>query len=422
MAQSTYIWAQSEVLRRKVLPAFYTAEWSLALDLIKKGEVEKIGERDYRIPFELSPGGQFRTYDPNFGDMGRGSAATGDKFISTFFNVTLNFELPHLAIKATKNSTISVKRAFPDLVKKAMPEMMLYLDKTLHSDGTAKIGTAIAVATVTGSTEYTMDTNTGVQLLRRGQPVTVYDSTFATQRDTTKTITWVDFNTRKVRLSGTVTGAAATDLITFGGVSGASPSGFKGLYYFINQATSGSTLGITRSSEPEIVSSYVNCASASLSVEHGMFLLHKMKKRRGELASQIVGLAGTAQQASVFADLVALQRMDIQAGNSYVDRLPKSLRKDMFTWCTVPHHVDIHQDESRIDWLIPSTWGKAELAPIGFFETPSDGQRFFNLVGGSGAPAAGVWFGLTADHDYYCVDPGAQGLIYNIAKPTLYSN
>lgn len=417
---SDFLWAQSEVVRTKVFPKFYTAKWNMALDLIKRGEVEQIGERDYRIPFELSPGGDFGTYDPNFGDMGRGSAAKGDKFVSSFYNVALRYELPHLADMATEKGRLSVKKVFKDTVKGALPEMMLYLDKTLHSNGTAVLATAISQATVSGATEYTLDTNIGPQLLRRNMPITVYNNALSTQKDTTRRISWIDFNTRKIRLTGTVPSAANDDKITFAGVAGSSPAGFKGLDYYISESTSGSTLGITRANEPEIVSSYVNVSSAAITVEHGMFLLHKMLNRRGELADEMVGLAGTAQQAAIYSDLIALQNMDIANSNRYLDRLPAGLRKKSFVFCTVPHTVDIHQANDRILWLLPSTWGRAVLKDISFFQNPGSDMRFFPLYGGSGAPAAGVWFAVTCDHDYYCVDPGGQGLLYNVGKPTLY--
>ena len=43
-------------------------------DFINKGEVELVGERDYRIPFKIIFGGRMGHYDNQLGDMGRGSS------------------------------------------------------------------------------------------------------------------------------------------------------------------------------------------------------------------------------------------------------------------------------------------------------------------------------------------------------------
>jgi hypothetical protein len=410
---SDYLYEQSEVVRPK-LQEFYTKKWNRATDLVKKGEVETIGERDFRIPFKLRPGGRVGTYDPNMGDMGRGSAALGDKFVSTFFNMRLNFELPKLATKATKNKSVAIKSAFKDAMADAMPEFMLYLDKFFHSDGTAVLATATAHSVVSGKSVYTLDSNFGVQRLRRGMYVTVYETGLATVRSAaTLFIETVDYNLKKIKLSGTVASAANTDKICFEGVSGASPAGFKGLYYYVSDATSGLTLGIDRALEPEVISSTVD-ATAGLTVEQGMLLYHKQLERRGEVADSTIGLSGTSQQATVWSNIMALQQFDISGGNSYKDKLPEGLKGKSFPFAGVTHIVDIHQNKSRLDWIVPSTWGRAELAPVDFFELDGSGQRFFPLYGGSGGPAAGVWFGLTADFDFYCVDPGAQCAILNI--------
>jgi hypothetical protein len=191
------------------------------------------------------------------------------------------------------------------------------------------------------------------------------------------------------------------------------------LYYFNSSATSGTTLGVNRATYPEIVSSSAD-ATGGLTVEHGIYLHDQMLERFGELMDGVVGLSGTAARAGVFSNLMALQQFDISGGNSIKDRLPEGLKAKSFPFAGVPHILDIHQDKTRFDWIIPETWGRAELAPVGFFELDGSGQRFFPLYGSSGGPAAGVWFGLTADFDYFCTNPGAQGVIENVPLPTLY--
>lgn len=417
---SDYLYEASEVVRQK-LPEFYAKKWNRATDLVKKGEVEQVGERDYRIPFKLQAGGRVGTYDNNMGDMGRGTAAKGDVFVASYFSLRLNFELSKLATKATKNKKLAIKNAFKDAMADAMPEFMLYLDKFFHSDGTAVIAVATGHALDGGKSVYTLATDFGTQRLRRGQYVTVYDNALANALSSaTLYIEKIDYKARKIKLSGAVAGAGNDDKVCFEGVSGASPAGLKGLYYYVSAATSGTTLGVNRANVPEIISSSAD-ATAGLTVEHGIYLHDQMLERFGELMDGVVGLSGTSARATVWSNVMALQQFDISGGNSIKDRLPEGLKAKSFPFAGVPHIVDIHQDKTRLDWIIPSTWGRAELAPVDFFELDGSGQRFFHIAGTSGGPAAGVWFGLTADVDFYCTHPGAQGVISGIPLPALYA-
>lgn len=419
---SNQLYVQSEKVRAK-FPEWYQMKWSVATDLInRQGGEERIGERDFRNPFDKTEGGRFGKYDPNAGDMGRGAGPTGDVMTGSYFSVRLNFELSDLAIKATDRSPNDISngyKVFKRTIKKAFPTMMKYLDKTFHSDGTAVLATATAHTTSSSKSLYTLDTNFGAMRLVRGQYVTVYDTTLATINSaSTLYVDYVDYVNRQVRLSGTVPGAAATDKICFEGVSGSSPAGFRGLYYWNDYTTSGTTAGINRANEPEIWANSVNASSTGLTHEMGMALLHRMLMRRGEIGDRVVGFAAPAQQAQIWSNLLSIQNYDASNSQQYIDRLPVGLRKKSFVWCTVPHFVDIHQDQKRLDWIDPSTFVKCVLSPPDYFETPGDSQRFYRPYGGSGAPAAAVWFGLTCDMDYANDNPGVNGVVYGLALPS----
>ena len=135
----------------KLLPSWQDQPWNVAYDLIKRrGQLVMIGERDYRIPFNTIIGGRPGTYNPDMGDMGRGSGPEGNYLIGGYFPFRLNFELSHLQIKATANKSVAMRNVFKETVKDAMPEMMQYLDKYFHSDGTATIAQATAHSSGSG--------------------------------------------------------------------------------------------------------------------------------------------------------------------------------------------------------------------------------------------------------------------------------
>lgn len=419
---SNQLYQQSEKVRAQ-MPYWMLQDWNLCTDFIKKGEVETVSERDYRIPYMVTLGGRVGTYDPQFGDMGRGTAMTGGVMIASYFNLRLNFEIDYLAMKATATKDRAIKNPFKEAIKSAIPEFMLYIDKFFHNDGTAVLATATAQSTST-TTTYTCDNVFGTQHLRRGQFVTVYDSTLTTVKSaSTLYITGIDTIQRKVYLSGAVPSAANTDKICFEGVSGSSPTGLRGLYYWNSYATSGTTAGVNRANEPQIISKYVNVGSSTVDQTHVMALYHRILMDRGAVANEMLGLCPPAQQAAIYANVMAIQRVDL--GNTRaeaVDRLPKlgGKGKKAFMFGDIPHYVDIHQDQTRIDYIIPRQYGRARLDEMKFFETPGTNNRFFQLYGASGAPANGVWFGLTVNEDFYNIDAGAQGVLYGCALPTLY--
>jgi len=417
------LYQQSEVVRKK-LDKWISMPWNVAADLIDKGEVTEVGERDFRIPAQVTNGGRVGTYNPQGGDMGRGTASSGVVMISSYFPLRLNFEIDHLSIKATRNKTIAIKNPFKAMIADAVPEFMVYRDKFLHCDGTAVLATAVATATVSSKTQYTMDANFGVMRLRRGQFLNIYDTTLATLKSSsTLYIQQWDPGARTILLSGLVTSPVATDKMCFEGTSGASPAGIQGIPYFNNSATSGTTLGINRANENEIIANSVN-AAGGLTHEHGMALYHRNLKRFGKQADNMVGLCPTSQQAAIWMNVMSIQRIDLGSTQAEaVDRLPKLKGKKSFMWCGMPHMVDIHQDETRIDYIIPELWGWARLGEMDFFETPGKSgadARFFQLSGGSGGPAAAVWFGLTCEEQPYNVRPGAGGFIYGLTAPPLY--
>ncbi len=420
---SLTLWQQSEVVRKKAFPVWTVKKFGVLTDLIKRGEVEQIGERDFRIPFLKTYGGRVGAYDPQMGDMGRGTQPTGDKMIGSYFSLRLNFELDMLAIKATQNKKIAISDPFQDSVARGFFEFQLYMDKFYHSDGTALLATATAHSASSGVSVYTLDTLFGAQRLRRGQYVNVYGASLTTAKSANVLyITQLNTQARTITLSGIVPSAASTDTITFEGVSGNSPTGLRGLYYWINTALTGTTAGINRALESEIITNSVDANSSPYTAEMAMALYHRILNRRGEVPKGIMAVTSPTQQAAVFSNVMSIQKIDLSGTSAQaVDRLPKLAGKDSFMWGNVPHMVDIHQDCSRNDFFIPEEFGRARLDEMKFFQTPGSNQRFFPLYGGSGAPAAGVWFGLTCDEDLYQINPGNTGVIFGLPRSGYYA-
>jgi hypothetical protein len=409
-----------------MFPFWAVADFKVLTDFIAKGEVEVVGERDYRIPFKTTFGGRVGHYDNQLGDMGRGSSPQGNVMLQSFYSLRINFEFDMMQIKATESKKTAVQNPFVQCIADGYREFELLFDKIIHGNGTALLATSNAHSSATGVSVYTMTNAFGTQLLRRGQYYTIYDSTLTTVKSSgVLYANQINTNARTMTMSGIVPNAAAGDLICFEGVSGASPAGPRGLAYWVSAATSGTTAGINRANENQIISKSVSGANG-LTVDVVMALHDRIEMDRGEVPN-LVGIVGNAQRAYAYTQMEAIQMALIENGDKQAglfDRLPKLNGRKFFIWGGYPHYVDIHADATVANYIVPGDWGRARLAPTGFFETPGktgNDARFIQLYGGSGGPAAGTWFGLTRDEDIYCINPGQQGLISGLPLGSLYA-
>jgi len=411
-----YLFQQSEVIGKRVSQWF--GKFNVARNLVKKGQVEVIGERDFRVNYLTQEGGRFGTYNPDGGALGRGTAAKGGTLISSFFSLRLNFELTELAKRATSSRQISQINALKRATKAGVPEFSNYCDMVFHGSGSAVMATATAHAVVSSKSVYTMDTITGVQNLRRGQYVMVYDTGLTAARDSGASfmIEQIDYENRKVYLSATVTSAAATDKLVFEGVSGASPTSVNGIKYFHSSATSGTTLGVNRANELEIVTPYVSAGGKPTHMK-ALLLNHKALKKRGEIPNGMVFLVAPEQEANMRSQVTSISNFDLSRGNITKDIGAKSQKT--FTFGGTPCRLDIHQDTDRIDGLVPGDWIRAVLpgGDIGYYED-DNGNRFFNLWAADGGPAAGTWFGWVLHENFVNQNPGGAAFMDGCTQPT----
>jgi len=328
--------------------------------------------------------------------------------ISTFMPTRMAFELSQLSQDATGDSGQAVKSTFKYVMGRAIPGFAAFQNRLFFTDGTPTLAQATAQATVSSATQYTLDSTFGARRLRRGQFVTPYDTTLTTPLTATR-ITWVDYKNRVVRMSGVVSSASNTDKLCFEGVSGASPVGMLGLYYWNSSATTGTTAGINRALEPELWANSVS-GSGGLNYILGLNLFHQMLERRGTSSLDgMIGIAGLPQHAAAVGQVTNIQRIDIEGATAEMkDLLPKVQTE--FPFAGVRHKVVPFQDATRLDWISPQeTWGVARLHDVKYFEI--GGQRFFPIYGAGGSPSAGLWFAMVANQNFFCSNPGANGYI-----------
>lgn len=421
---SVELYQQSEVINPKIQG--WVNRIATLTNLIPKKPV-RISERDFRLPALVAEAGIEGTYNPNGGEVGRGQNEQGTVMIVPFYPYRMAWELTQSAMDATETSEQALVSNFKNVMKKAPRQFADFIDRTFFTDGTPVLARAVATATVGGVTTYTLDNTFGPNRLRRGQFVNPYSADLTTARVTSVTalgtsrITSVAWQTNTITLADLITAAAATDALTWTGLSGASPVGPYGLYYWNSSAQTGTTATLDRAAEPEVQSNSVSGA-AGLSYILGLNLFHTILRRRGgdESMQGMLGIASLNAHAAAVGQVMNIQRIDLPNGptNEMKDLLP-SINLD-FPFAGIKHKVTPLQDATRLDWISPSkTWGIGRMSDTKFYE--QGGQRFFPTYGTGGSPNASTWFAMTCNQNFFCENPGAQGFVSAIPIDAAYN-
>jgi hypothetical protein len=83
-----------------------------------------------------------------------------------------------------------------------------------------------------------------------------------------------------------------------------------------------------------------------------------------------------------------------------------------------PIKTSFNWNKTRIDFVVESLWGRAEILPIGFYT--SDGRKIFELRGASGGVAAADIFYMVVGFQTFVLNPAGTAYIDNLAIPSGY--
>ena len=383
---------------------------------IKKREVEKISNRQMRIPLELRPGGSFGYFNPDGSDLGRGGGPTFDKAVVSAVFVSENIEYTKLAQWATDDQRKAITNGVRKLTASALDEMRRQLDSQMMQGGDGVIGVVSVVATAGGVDTYTLGTDGfGARLVRFGQTVQVYDTTLATLRGAGVITKW-DIENKQIDVTPAIAGAVATDKLVVNGIS--NPTSLPALFgvpYHHSNASTGTWLGFSRSATPEIRANRVNGGSAALALPLPRLAMNKIGNR--------VGMDHTFKpkawlhpaQVQAYEEIGQLL-MHIQKGskeenlNLYFGdggQLAGASMSQHWSW-----------DKTRIDFIVDEVWGRAEILPIGFYKT--DGRHIFEIRGPSGGVVTADIFYMVNGMQTFVSNPAACSYIDALAVPSGY--
>jgi hypothetical protein len=384
---------------------------------IEKRPVEVISARDMRIPLELRPGGYFGYFDPENGDLGVGDAPTYDKAVISTVNMKHAIQWTTKSEWATDDKRKAVLQNLRELLAKSMKEFRRQVDSQCMTAGTGVLGTVTSVSTAGGVDTVTCSTDGyGVRLLRFGQRVSIYNAARTTNRTAggPVKISALDLANKTFSIP-TVAGMIATDVVLPEGLTGSTPVGLYGVPYHVSSSTSGSWLGLTRSTTPEVVANRVNANSSGLALPFGRLAVNKIGDRVGMdngfkpvawmHPCQVQAYEELGQLVSVIQKQAKDENLDMYFNDNM--QIAGCPIKKSYSW-----------DKTRIDFIIPDLWGRAEMKAAGFYEV--DGRRIFEMRGPSGGVATSQVFYLVVSFNLFVKNPAACSYIDGLTVPTGY--
>lgn len=383
---------------------------------IKKRDVEKTSNRQVRVPLELRPGGSFGYFNPDGGDLGRGGGPTWDKAVLTCVFVAEAIEYTKLTEWATDDSRKAVINSVRRMTATALDEMRRQLDAQLQGSGNGVIGTITTPTASGGVDTYTLTTDGfGARLIRFGQTVQVFDSTLATNRGSGVVTQW-DVANKTIQVTPSIANVVTGDLIVVNGIS--SPNSMPGIFgipYHHSNASTGTWLGFSRAVTPEIRSNRVNGGSAALTLPLSRLAINSIGNRVGidnqfkcnawMHPAQKQAYEEIGQLVSIIQKQASEQGLNMYFGDNM--QLAGAPVKDHFNW-----------DNTRIDFVAESVWGRAEILPIGFYTT--DGRKIFEIRGASGGVATAEIFYMVVGTQFFVNNPAATAFIDSLAVPSGY--
>lgn len=383
---------------------------------IKKRDVEKISNRQMRIPLELRPGGSFQYFNADGGDLGRGGGPTFDRAVVSAVFVSENIEYTKLTQWSTDDERKAVTNGVRRLTASALDEMRRQLDSQMMQSGDGAIGTISAVATAGGVDTYTLNSDGfGARLVRFGQTVQVFDAALAVLRGSGVITKW-DVENKSIDVTPAINGAVLTDRLVTNGISNpnATPALF-GVPYHHSNASAGTWLGFSRSTTPEIRANRVNGGNNALSLPLPRLAMNKIGNRVGMDNTfkprawlhpcQMQAYEEIGQLAILITKQAKEEALNMYFGDNM--QLAGAAATPSWNW-----------DKTRIDFVVDEVWGRGEILPIGFYTT--DGRKIFEIRGPSGGVATAEIFYMVCGMQTFVTNPAACSYIDRLAVPSGY--
>ena len=403
---------QLEKVRGKTLSQLFERDDELLTMLNSEGEVEKVSSRSMRVPLKIRPGGKFRQATMQGDDLGRGSGTIYEKATLTPIFFTFAVEIQKLAKFATNTPAKAVINSTNEELMNAMAQFRTALDCLLQTAGTGVLG---VIASRSGTT-LTMKAPFKAQLLYHDQPIQIFNPALTTDRGSTF-ITKIDRAAGTVTMSSTPSGTAADDVVVVEGVA-TSPTSLFGIKYHANDAKTGTWMGLSRGTYPEIRTPSVAANSSALTTAPIRLALNKIRLALGNkslMDKSLIAHMNVSQEDAY--ESLAIQVSEIAKQSSSQQGVDLFFN-GMKSMSGIPIKTNIHADPTRIDFMHMGSWGRAVMEDIDFYE--SGGQIIHPLYGTSGGLSSADIYYLMVGFQTYHTNPLCGSILDGLIQPSGY--
>jgi hypothetical protein len=414
MSNAQTIALQLEKVRDKV-PLLYERDDVLLSMIQQRGDVEKVSSRAMRIPLQVNPGGNAGSYNPDGGDLGLGSGTSYD--VATISPIFFRFavQITKLVEYATNAREKAIENAAKREVANGMKQFRAFLDKLMQTAGNGVLG---SIASVSGNV-LTMNVPSGAALVYNNQTIQVYDQTLTTNRGSCNVVSADPVTTQTITVDSLPSGTIATDLIVHDGLSGAQPVSLFGIPYHQNNATTGTWLNLNRATYPvQLATPRINGANAALTPAFVRLAINKVRKSLGiNQVGRLIAYTSVEQEHAWENLGITISQIIKEGGASSGDNLDL-LFTGRKTMSGVPIRSSINANQTRVDFLDLSHWGRAVMKDIDFFEI--GGQTVFPIYGASGGISAAYIFYFDTGFQVWDDSPRSGAYIDSLAIPSGY--
>jgi len=404
---------QLEKVRDK-LPLLYERDDILLTMIQQRGDVERVSSRNMRLPLQIRPGGKAGLANMDGGDLGRGSGTVYDvaQVSPIFFRHAV--EITKLVEYASNAPEKAVENAAKREVKNAMAQFRAFLDKVIQTNGNGVLGTIGSIATNT----FTMAKPPGSMLVYYNQTIQVYDPTLTTNRGSCN-VTAVDPFGSTITVDSVPAGTSANDVIVHDGLTGAQPVSLFGILYHQSNATTGTWLNLNRATYPvELATPRVNGNNSALTPGSVRLAINKVRKALGSnQVNKLIAYTSLEQEHQWEQLGVTISQIIKEGAGGRASDLDLLFTGEK-SMAGVPIKSSINANQSRVDFLDLSHWGRAVMQDIDFYDV--GGQTVFPIYGASGGLASAYIFYFVTGFQVWNEVPRSGAYIDNLAIPSGY--
>jgi hypothetical protein len=417
MSNSQTIAIQLEKVRDKV-PLLYERDDVLLSMIQQRGDVEKVSSRAMRLPLQVNPGGKAGSYNADGGDLGRGSGTAYD--VATVSPVFYRFavEITKLVEYASNAREKAIENAAKKEVVNGMKQFRAFLDKLVQTAGNGVLG-SIATGGISGTT-FTMNVPPGAALVYVGQTIQIYDSTLTTNRGTANVVAADPITAQTITVDVVPTGTVVGDLLVHDGLTGAQPVSLFGVPYHQNNATTGTWLNLNRATYPvQLATPRVNAGNAALTPANVRLAINKVRKSLGiNQVGKLIAYTSVEQEHAWENLGISISQIIKEGGATSGSGDLDLLFTGRKTMSGVPIKSSVNANQTRVDFLDLSHWGRAVMKDIDFFEI--GGQTVFPIYGASGGLSASYIFYFDTGFQLWDDSPRSGAYIDSLARPSGY--